>query len=96
MTRQRLAPKTIANVHGLFSAAMTTAVRLGYREDNPCAGVELPKSQATHDEMTVLTRDEFALLLSKVSPFYQPLVLCSSRPGCGGARRPRSPSATST
>ena len=26
-----LSPKTIANVHGLLSAAMTTAVRLGYR-----------------------------------------------------------------
>ena len=25
--------------------------------------------------MTVLTRDEFALLLAKVAPFYQPLVL---------------------
>ena len=36
---------------------------------------QLPKSQLTHDEMTVLTRDEFALLLSKVSPFYQPLVI---------------------
>jgi integrase len=70
-----LAPKTIANVHGLLSAAMTTAVRLGYRADNPCVGVVLPKSVATRDEMTVLTRDEFALLLSKVSGFYQPLVL---------------------
>ncbi|WP_426594906.1 tyrosine-type recombinase/integrase [Cellulomonas sp. McL0617] len=75
MSAKGLAPKTIANVHGLFSAAMTTAVRLGYRDDNPCVGVELPKSQATHDDMTVLTRDEFSLLLSKVSPFYQPLVL---------------------
>lgn len=75
MDEKGLAPKTISNVHGLFSAAMTTAVRLGYREDNPCAGVELPKSRATHDEMTVLTRNEFALLLSKVSPFYQPLVV---------------------
>src|SRR6478735_1926113 len=75
MDEKGLAPKTIANVHGLFSAAMTTAVRLGYREDNPCAGVELPKSRATHDEMTVLTRDEFALLLSKVAPYYRPLVL---------------------
>ena len=37
---------------------MTTAVRLGYRPDNPCVGVSLPKSQLTHDEMTVLTRDE--------------------------------------
>lgn len=69
------APKTIANVHGLFSAAMSTAVRLGYRDDNPCVGIELPKSQATHDEMTVLTREEFALLLSKIPAFYQSLVL---------------------
>ena len=75
MSAKGLAPKTIANVHGLFSASMSTAVRLGYRPDNPCAGVELPKSQSTHDEMTVLTRDEFALLLSKVTPYYQPLVL---------------------
>jgi len=70
-----LSPKTIANIHGLLSASMTTAVKLGYRGDNPCVGVSLPKSQLTHDEMTVLTRDEFALLLSKVAPFYQPLVL---------------------
>ena len=75
MSAKGLAPKTIANVHGLLSAALTTAVRLGYRTGNPCVGVELPKSQSTSDEMTVLTRDEFALLLSKVSPQYQPLVL---------------------
>ncbi len=54
---------------------MTTAVKLGYRPDNPCVRVSLPKSQLTHDKMTVLTRDEFALVLSKVAPFYQPLVL---------------------
>jgi len=68
MAEKGLAPKKIANVHGLLSAAMTTAVRLGYRADNPCLGVEMPKSVATRDEMTVLTRDEFGLLLSKVSP----------------------------
>lgn len=75
MTEKGLSPKTIANVHGLPSAVMTTAVSLGYRADNPCVGVELPKSVATRDEMTVLTRDEFGLLLSKVSAHYQPLVL---------------------
>ncbi|MDM7856653.1 tyrosine-type recombinase/integrase [Cellulomonas alba] len=75
MSARGYSPKTIANVHGLFSAAMSTAVRLGYRPDNPCARVELPKSQATHDDMTVLTRDEFALLLSKIPAHYQPLVL---------------------
>lgn len=75
MSKKGLAPKTIANVHGLLSASMSTAVRLGYRPDNPCAGVELPKSQATTDEMTVLTREEFSLLLAHVSPHYQALVL---------------------
>ncbi|WP_242511691.1 tyrosine-type recombinase/integrase [Pengzhenrongella frigida] len=75
MSSKGLAPKTIANVHGLLSAAMSTAVRLGYRTDNPCAGVELPKSQSTHDEMTVLTRGEFSLLLSCVAEFYRPLVV---------------------
>ncbi|MBU5422907.1 site-specific integrase [Cellulomonas hominis] len=75
MTERGLSPKSIANVHGLLSAAMTTAVPLGYRADNPCVGVELPKSVATRDEMTVLSGDEFGLLLSKVSPHYQPLVL---------------------
>ncbi|KGM09735.1 tyrosine-type recombinase/integrase [Cellulomonas bogoriensis] len=74
MTEKGLSPKTVANVHGLLSAAMTTAVRLGYRADNPCVGVELPKSVATRDEMAVLTRDEFRLLLPKESPHYQPLV----------------------
>ena len=54
---------------------MTPAVRLGYRADNPCAGVELPKSQSTSDDMTVLTRGEFSVLLSHVSDFYQPLVI---------------------
>ncbi len=33
--KRGLSPKTIANLHGLLSAAMTTAVRLGYRADNP-------------------------------------------------------------
>ena len=41
MTTKGLAPKTVANVHGLLSAAMTTATRLGYRTDNPYVGVEL-------------------------------------------------------
>ncbi|WP_159808625.1 tyrosine-type recombinase/integrase [Cellulomonas citrea] len=75
MADKGLSPKTIANVHGLLSAAMATAVRLGYRADNPCVGVELPRSVATCDEMTVLTRDEFAPLLAKIPAFYQPLVL---------------------
>lgn len=54
---------------------MTTAARIGYRGDAPCVSVKLPKSTSTRDEMTVVSRDECALLLSKVSPHHQPLVL---------------------
>nr|WP_233575270.1 hypothetical protein [Cellulomonas sp. PhB150] len=75
MSDSGLSPKTIASIHGLLSASMSTAVRLGYRTDNPCVGVQLRKSQLTQVEMTVLTRGEFALLLSHVQPLYQPLVL---------------------
>jgi len=75
MSEKDLAPKTVANVHGLLSASLSTAVRLGYRTDNPCAGVDLPKSRSTRDEMKVLTREEFSLLLARIPAFYQPLVL---------------------
>ncbi len=95
LSKKGLAPKTIANVHGLFSASMATAVRLGYRPDNPCAGVLLPKSQSTRDDMTVLTRDEFMLLLSQVPTHYQPLVLTLVATGLRWARPPRSPLAAS-
>ena len=64
MSEKGLSPKTIANVHGLLSAAMTTAARLGYRADNPCVGVELPKSVATIAPSAVLTVTEPALAAS--------------------------------
>jgi len=75
MSEMGLAPKTIANVHGSLSAAMTMAARLGCRADNPCAGVELPESQSISGCMTVQTRGKSSLLLSHVSDFYQPLVI---------------------
>jgi hypothetical protein len=37
---------------------MTTAVKLGYRTDNPWRWVELPKSAATIDDALFLSRDE--------------------------------------
>jgi len=36
-----MADKTIANAHGLLSGAMKSAVQRGYREGNPCEGIEL-------------------------------------------------------
>jgi integrase len=74
MESKKLAPKTIANVHGLLSAAMKTAVRLGYRSDNPCHGVKLPKGGAVSDEMCLLSTAEVGLILEKLTPWYRPFV----------------------
>lgn len=55
-----MADKTIANVHGLLSGAMKSAVQRGYRDGNPCAGISLPR-RSDHDatEMHFLTLDEW-------------------------------------
>jgi hypothetical protein len=37
LQKKGLSNKSISNVHGLLSAAMNTAARLGYRAENPCA-----------------------------------------------------------
>jgi integrase len=42
--------KSIANVHGLLSAAMQTAMRDGLRADNPCKGVRLPDREHNEDD----------------------------------------------
>lgn len=68
ITDKGLSPKTIANLHGLPSAALTTAVRLGYWPDNPYVGVEPPRSQSMRDEMMVLTRDDFRLAVPGLTP----------------------------
>ncbi|MHA7274870.1 tyrosine-type recombinase/integrase [Arthrobacter sp. TMT4-20] len=67
------APKTIANVHGLLSAAFKTAVRDRKRIDNPCAGVSLPRSSATEDTMSFLTNDEWSLLQDHIPEYHRPL-----------------------
>lgn len=57
LLRQGVAPKTIHNVHGLLSAAMTTAEVLGYISRNPCRGVRLPTIEHVEDS-TVLPRSD--------------------------------------
>jgi len=61
-------------VHGLLSAAMKTAVRLGYRGDNPCHGVRLPQGGAVSDEMCLLSTAEGGLILEHLTPWYRPFV----------------------
>jgi integrase len=74
MQEKGLAPKTIANLHGLLSASMKTAIRLGYRADNPCHGVRLPKGERVEDEMCLLSTAEVSLILAQMNERYRPLV----------------------
>lgn len=68
------APKTIANYHGLLSAALSTAVRDELIPSNPSTGMRLPRG-AGRDEMVFLTPDEFAQLHAAMHPHYQPLLM---------------------
>ncbi|MDN4611969.1 tyrosine-type recombinase/integrase [Arthrobacter burdickii] len=65
--------KTIANVHGLLSAAMSTAVRLKLRPENPCKSIILPKADHIVEPVTFLTHEEFRLLMRFAHPHYVPL-----------------------
>lgn len=67
-------PKTIANVHGLISATFATAVKLKHRPDNPCKGVQLPRSDKTKETATFLSYEEYRLLLSHIAEHYKPFV----------------------
>ena len=62
MEAKGLSAKTIANVHGLLSAAFNTMVKQKKRTDNPCKGISLPKNDSTDEPATFLTKDEWARL----------------------------------
>ncbi|MFK0003564.1 hypothetical protein [Paenarthrobacter sp. NPDC090522] len=64
------APKSIHNMHGLLSSAMTTAVRLGYIDRNPCQRIPLPAVERIDDAALFLTHAEYKLLLDNMDqPF---------------------------
>jgi integrase len=71
MQEKGLSSKTIANVHGLISAAFNTCVREKRRTDNPCKGVALPKSNATEEVSTFLTAYEWALVEAELGEPYK-------------------------
>lgn len=71
MQAKNLEGKTIANVHGLISAAFKTMARDKKRADNPCQGVSIPKSQHTEEKVTFLTMDEWERLQSFFTEPYQ-------------------------
>lgn len=72
---QGLSGKSIANRHGLLSAAMNTAVADKIAIDNPCRGMRLPQTSHQGTEMTFLTVDEFDDLFELIPQHFQPLVL---------------------
>lgn len=88
-----MSSKTIANKHGLLSAAFSTAVRMGYRTDNPCKGVKLPKNTSIKDTIRFIEKSEWNRIISCMDlhfvPFFQLLVGTGLRFGEATALTPR-------
>ena len=64
--------KTISNKHRLLSAALKSALREGHIPANPAAGIRLPRTRKK--EMRLLSREEFAAILTEVPAYWQPMV----------------------
>lgn len=75
MKDKGLAPKTIANAHGLIFSIMKTAIYKKHRADNPCEHTRLPKADHTEDKTTFLTKGEFALVLKHTDKHFHPFFL---------------------
>lgn len=71
----RLSAKTIQNYHGLLHSTFETAIRMGYRTDNPSRGIKLPKDNATEEKMHFMTAEESLRIIRKLPERYQPLLL---------------------
>jgi integrase len=70
------ASKTLRNQHALLSSTLAYAIEMGLRPDNPAKlgrGLRLPAGQQA--EMTFLTHDEFARVLTHVDPHWRPLLI---------------------
>lgn len=70
MSAKGLAPKTVRNYFGFLSAALKTAIRLGWRRDNPCHGVRLPGSSSIEAFVRVISRDQWDRIVRNVDPHY--------------------------
>ena len=67
--------KTIANIHGLLSSALNTAITDKIIADNPCRGMRLPRTDNESTEMIALTNPEFDRLFALIPAHYQPFIL---------------------
>jgi integrase len=77
-----LSAKTIANQHGLLSAAMEHAVRSRIIDRNPCKGVKLPKTQSTEDTARFITHAEWRKIMEKMDKHYRPFFTFQVGSGC--------------
>lgn len=66
------AGKTIANKHGLLSAALNAAVRAELIPSNPAMNTRLPRTE--RPEMTFLSREEFGQLTTGFADRWHPLL----------------------
>ena len=73
-----LAPKTIRNIHGILSKALTKAVKWKYIASNPATGAELPKAERR--ELQILTKKDLALLLRELEGrrIYMPVLIAAT------------------
>lgn len=70
---QTLAAKTVTNHHSLLSQALTAAAARGHLTGNPALGLKATRGR--RQRMTILSQDEFAVLLHFIPPKWRPLVL---------------------
>lgn len=80
MQTTNLSGKTIKNKVAFLSGCLNAAVIEGHIPSNPSMGVRLP--QWDRKEMCFLTKQEFAVLLNEVTPYWRPLVEFLAASGC--------------
>lgn len=70
-----LAPKSVANLHGLLSSCLRDAARDGHIRLNPAEGLRLPARHGPDShEIVALTTDEIDLIAANVGEQYKALV----------------------
>lgn len=75
VTKLKLSPKSVKNIHGTLSSCLTAAVRDGHIVRNPAKGVGLPRTDGPDTvEMVPLSDSDIALLVSSTVEHYRPLV----------------------
>lgn len=76
LEKRGLAAKSIANVHGMLSAVLATAVLERHIDANPSAGMRLPRAREVERRgERFLTHEEYAALYAATPARWQPLVL---------------------